>query len=467
MKTLKVETQDLEDRQMRMTVEVPDDRLQAAMRSAARRLSGQKRIPGFRPGKAPYEIILSRLGEGVVFEEAIDTLGQEVYRQALESASVEAFAPGTLEKIVSRTPLVLSYTVPLPPKIDLGEYRETRLPFETAGVEDAAVDAFMEELRQGQALVEPVDRPAQLTDVVVADVVGELPGPEGSQAEPLVKQENASVLVADETDWPVPGVIQYLIGLKAGDEKDFEYTFPEDYPAQSLRARVARFHLTCREVKSRAVPEWTDELARNAGEFTDLMDLRLKVRQGLLTQADRRAEAEYAEKVLKSVVEGSTVTYPPQLLTEEVDDMVKDLEYRLRSQKLALADYLKIQKKTEKELRDELEPRARERLTRALVLSEVVEAEKLETSDEEVNARIETMVAEAEQAGESLRKVLEHPNSRRKLAVDLLTDKAIARLVAIAKGQAEPAPEPAAEAATEAAVEAVSAPIPDTTQAKE
>ena len=439
MLALKVQTQDLENRQVQLTVEVPGDRVEAAMHTAARRLAGQTRIPGFRPGKAPYEIILARFGEKAVFEEALESLSQETYRKALESAELNPFAPGSFDEVVARDPLTLRYTVPLPPEINLGAFRDLRLPFEEPQVTDEAVNAFMEELRQSQALIEPADRPAQMTDVVVMDVTGEIPGSDGAEAEPLVKQQGASLLVADETDWPVPGVSQHLAGMKAGEVKDIEHTFPEDYPAENLRGKLARFHLSCQEVKSRTLPEWTDDLARNLGEFADLLDLRVKVRKGLEEQAKRQAESDFAEKALQAVVEGASLTYPPQILQEELDDMLKDLDARLKAQKLSLADYLKVEKKTEAQLREELEPRARERLKRALVLSEVVEAEGLEVGDDEVGAQLERMVAGARDVGPSMRKVLEHPAGRRKIAVDLLTEKSLRRLVSIARGEA-PAP---------------------------
>ncbi len=425
---------------MRLTVEVPDDRVEAAMRSAARKLGSKTRIPGFRPGKAPYEVLLSRFGEEAVFEEALERLGPEVYRQAIETADVEPFAAGTLDEVVSRAPLVLRYTVPLAPDVDLGSYRDLRVPFEPPQVSQEAVEAFLEELRQSQALIEPADRPAQLSDVIVVDVRGALLSQDDSEPETLLDQKQASVLLSEGLDWPVPGSAQHFLGLKAGDATEFDYTFPQEYPNESLRGRTARFQVTCREVRSRTVPEWSDDLARNLGEFADLDDLRSKVRQSLEREARRRAEAEYAEQVVDRVVEQARVAFPPQIVAEELDDMLKDLDFRLRSQKLSLAEYLRIEKKSEEDLRRELEPRARQRIRRALVLSEVVEAEQLEATDEEVQAELERMVAGAKEMGDNIRKIFDHPSGRKRIAVDLLTQKAVQRLVAIARGEAPALP---------------------------
>jgi trigger factor len=446
---LKVETQDLTNRQLQLTVEVPDEQLEAAMRSAARRLASKTNIPGFRPGKAPYDVLLKRLGEAAVFDEAIDVLGQEVYREALESASLEPFAPGSFDEVVSQRPLILRYTVPLQPSVELGPYRELRFPFEEPEISDAALESFLEELRQGQALIEPADRPAQLGDVVLIDIRAEIPAAGDTPAETLLRQDGASVLVSETNDWPAPGIAAQWVGIKAGETREFEHTFADDYGSESLRGRTANFHVVCHEVKSRFVPEWSNDLAKSLGDFEDLLDLRSKARKSLADQALRQAQAEYNEKVLAAVTDGATVDFPPQLLEEELADALRDLEARLRSQKLTLADYLKIQKKTEDELRSELEPAVRGRIKRGLVISELAEAEKIEVADEEVTAEIDKMVEQSKDVGESLRKVFDSPVGRRRIAVDLVTQKVISRIASIARGEAHAEAGPADAAGTD------------------
>jgi trigger factor len=435
---LKVETEDLENRQVRLKVEVPEDRLQAAMRAAARRMSKSTRIPGFRPGKAPYEVLLNRFGEEAIFDEALDSLGQEVYRQALDEAAVEPFAPGSLDEVVSRQPLMLQYTVPLAPQVDLAGYRDIRQPYDRPPVSDEAVEAFLDELRQSQALIEPVDRPLQAGDVAVVNLVGEMVPPEGGQAETLINQESASILVSEENDWPVPRVAAHLTGMNVGQETNFEYTFPEEYATESLRGRTARFHLRVSEVKSRTVPDWTDDLARSLGEYADLDDLRKQVRQALEDQSRRRYDEEHAEKALEAMVRGAAVRYPPQVLKEEIDDILHDMDQRLKLQGLSLDTYLKSESKTLQEMETELEPRARRQLERALVLYEIIEAEKLEVADDELSSTIDRLAGSQGGASESMRKNLERPENRRRLAFNLLTEKALERASLIARGDAAP-----------------------------
>ena len=551
---LKIQTEDLAERQKQLIVEVPADQIEAAMHRAARQLSKRSHIAGFRPGKAPYEVIVQRYGEEAIFDEALDALGPDVYRQALENTELDPIAPGSFDDVVSRKPLVLRYTVPLRPSIDLGTYRDLRLPFPEPEVGDAAVEEVLDGLRQQQAVIEPVDRPAQDSDVIVLDVRAELhqaaaPGPNqkrepetgnaedpadqlepgteaggskvtvgespvtqssepepglergGSQGEaegpaqsrspegsegavvgpalsrssersegdaegpalsavegpalsavegpalsavegterPLLMDERGlSLLLSETTDFPFPGVAAHLLGMQAGDDKDLDHTFPSDYRNESLRGRSASFHVRCQSVKSRLVPEWSDDLARTLGEFNDLLDLRLKVRQSLEAQSRRQAESDYADKMVEAVVAGASIVYPPVLLKQEIDDTLHDLDHRLKDQRLSLAEYLKIEKKEEQELRKELEPQARRRLERALVLGEVVEAEGLEVDEPEVAAAIARIVEPLKESGAGARRALESPAGRRRIALDLLTDKAVARLVQTARGEAPP-----------------------------
>lgn len=288
---MKIQTENLQDRQVQLTVEVPADRIGPAMRSAARRLGKNTKIPGFRPGKVPYEVLVGRFGEEAVFEEALDSLGQEVYSQALEESKLDPIAPGTLNEVVSRDPLVLRYNVPLTPEVDLGKYRKLRLDFEPAQVTDEALEEVLENLRQRRALIEPADRPSRMGDVLVLDVDGELEQADDPKERTILKEEGISLLLDAENDWPAPGIAEQLAGMAAGDERSVDHTFAEDYATEDLRGKTAQFRFRCKEVKSRLVPEWTDDLARGMGEYEDLLDLRLKVRESLKEQAEQIGRA--------------------------------------------------------------------------------------------------------------------------------------------------------------------------------
>ncbi|MFP3853734.1 MAG: trigger factor [Anaerolineales bacterium] len=437
---MKVETEILEQRQAQMTVEVPEDKMQKALRTAARRISKEIKVPGFRPGKAPYNIVAQKVGEDYLLDEALDEIGQDIYQQALEEAELEPFAPGTLDEIVSREPLVLRYTVPLEPEIDIGDYRDIRVEYEAPEVSDEDVEEVMEQLRQGQALIEPVDRPAEEGDVVVVNVTGKLVAAaddEQAEDEPLMEEDNASLLVEEETDWPIPGISQHLIGLEAGQEIEIEHIFDEEYPSEELRGRSANFHFTCLEVKSRIVPEWTDSLAQNLGDFDDLLSLRIKVRENLEQELESRLETNYRDDVMDKVVETAKVIYPPYLLEREIDDMLHDLQHRLERQQLSLQDYLNMEGRTLEDMREDYREEAEARLLRGLVLGRIVEAEGLEAQEQEIDEAIDEFVEPLGENAQEVRQRLDNPATRRQIELDLLTDKAVKRLISIAKGEAE------------------------------
>jgi trigger factor len=435
--TLKVQTQELENRQVELRVEVPPDRLQSAMRSAARQLAKETKIPGFRPGKAPYEVIVNKFGQEAIFEEALQGLGQEMYREAIQDSEIEPYAPGTFEEIVSQDPLVLRFTVPLEPNVKLGNYQKLRVPYKEPEVSDDDFEKVLEEIRQSRALIEPADRPAEMTDVVVIDVTSELKKPEEDEDAKILDMKGTEILVSEKTQWPVPDITDHLVGITVDQEVEFEATFPDDYPVETLRDREATFRIKCLEVKSRHIPEWSDDLAQSIGEFNDLLDLRLKLRENLEQSAQQEADSNYTEKVIEALVEKADFEYPPILLEEGIDELVSEWGKSLASQNITLEDYLKIEGKTLPDLREELLPRAQTRLLKALVLGKIVEEEKLEIDESEINEQIDRMVEPfKEQAGE-FRKAIDHPEGRRRIRLDLLTEKAFQRIIAIAKGEGD------------------------------
>jgi len=194
-----------------------------------------------------------------------------------------------------------------------------------------------------------------------------------------------------------------------------------------------------------------------------LLDFRIRVRKTLEERAQRQAEDEYATRVVDEVVSGATVRFPPALLEQEVHEMLHDMDRRLQGQRLTLADYLKIENKTEKELEDELKPQAEKRLRRALILGKVVEVEALEVEDPDIDQELDRVVAPLKEQSTQFRKALDSPAGRRRIALDLLTDKAVKLLTQIARGQAPVGPVLSAEVEkTEVlqAVEEVSEDVP-------
>ncbi|MBN1266883.1 MAG: trigger factor [Anaerolineales bacterium] len=439
---MKIEQNELENRQVELTIEVPEEMVTAAMKKTARKLSSQVKVPGFRPGKAPYDILLHRLGEDTVFEEALESLGQEVYSKALEEADINPSSIGSFNDIVSREPLVLKYTVPLQPIVELGSYEDIRIDFTDPEINEEREQEVLTMLQQSRAVIEPVERPAQLSDLVVVDVHGELLPKEGidetEEDRHLAEEHGITLLVSEEGNYPFKGIYEHLIGLESELEKEIEYTFPGDYEDEQLRNRTAMFTIKCLDVKSRELPELTDELVSELGDFENLEDMKGKIRADILETEKRQALEEYNRELISKIVEGAEIDYPPILLEEEIDEMLQEVDQNLRQRKFSLAEQLKLENKTIQDFRKDIEPDAEFRLKRSLVLGKALDLQKIRVENDEIEAEISNLRAQFPQSNAEIEKLLNHPVQRQRILMDLLTRKTIDRLSLIARDKYSP-----------------------------
>jgi trigger factor len=280
--------------------------------------------------------------------------------------------------------------VPLKPEITMGEYQNVRLPFEEPAIPEEDVDRAMEQLRQSQSILEPVDRAAQKGDVLLADLRTEAMLEDG-RTEPITfeGEENPVQLDLDENvGGRFPGAGDALVGIAQKETRTVEIQYPDSFPVARLRGVRARLTVRCLGVKNRQIPEWTDELAKTVGEQPTVDDLRRDIRQRLEKRLREEREEEYADKVIDQMLTGASVKYPPALLEEEIDEEVKSLERRLQRRGMALEVYLRTIPEGMQGLRKEMEPDVRKKLARRLFLSEMVQQEKLEPSHDEVEEQV-------------------------------------------------------------------------------
>lgn len=442
----------LETCEAKLTVEVDASQVEEAKRRAARKLAQRYNIPGFRKGKAPYEIIVRHFGESAITESALEDMMDIVYPQAIDQAKLDPVGPGQMTD-AKLDPPVFTFVVPLRPETVLGDYRNVRLGYTETTVTEEALNDYLEHLREHEAVLEPVEREAQLNDVVTVDVTGKVildppaapsetasaesqtePATDAPTEEFLMDDKDVEVLVDPKLTWPAPGFSEKLVGIKTDEERHIELRFPEDYANESLRGKMAHYDVKCKGVKSRTLPDWDDELAKTLG-YDSVADMRAKAQSTLETRAKQRLDDEYTNSVIDIVAAAATVKYPPYLFDQEIKEMTDDLDRRLREQNLTLDDYKKVTGRTDEQIRAELEPSARERLRRSLVLSKVIELEGLTVAEEEVDDRIEMMAGLFGKDADKYRKLMKADNARRSVRYDLLSNKAVKQLVAIAKGE--------------------------------
>ena len=481
---MNLQTEIQEKRVAQLKVEVESDVLDRAKRDAARTLAKRVNIPGFRKGKAPYDIIARYLGEGAILDEAIDELGPKVYREAIEEADLDPYGPGQLENIEGEGALTFTFKVPLNPVIELGEYRAVRHPYEAPEITDQRVEEVLQLMVSNQAKTEVKEGPAAPGDGVKINVHGFLQIDAAEDTEPAEASEEADSegetpevtdpdqdreLLFDQHDWafvlgeevrePMPGFSAALEGLTAGEERKFDLVFAtegDDFD-ELLRGKTVNFEVTCEEVTSREVPELNDEFVKNLEEEeAETVDaLREKIRTDLEQSTRERAENEYAQAALDLVVEGATVDYPDAMIEDYIDDMVKNFEQQLSQQGLTLENFLSMTHTTREALREQYRESAKRGLKRSLVLSELFNAEELAIQDAHISSEVRSRAIQLSRGNEQMRELFEQylggAQARRDIGLELMTRHTYNRLAAIARGEEpptgpEPEPEPVVEA---------------------
>lgn len=439
---MKLTTETLPNRQVALVIEPEQAELEPALRKVAAQLSQRYSVPGFRKGKAPVSAVLRHFGKEVVYDEVVEAIGNDLYKAALEQTGLEPILPGALER-VTYDPLTLRLVVPLQPEVDLGDYRSLRLEAPTVEVSDEQVQAELERLQKAQAEWMAVDDAAQPGDLVELRLKATV----GDQV--LIDDPAFELTLEPENEDFPPGFDAQFVGQPVGAALSFDLTYPDDWPSERA-GETMHVEAEILAIKRLDVPPLDDSFAALVGDYETLDDLRNAIRKSLAESQQRSQDEEFANRVLEKVIEGARIEFPPALVEEELDRLVKERQRDLAGMGLPFNEYLRILRMDERKFRESLRPRAEMRLKAELVLDKVAEVEGLTVTDEEVQQELTEVLEVAERQGSNVRDLLDTPGGRAMLEHDLRHRKALRRLVEIAKGEA---PEPAAqplEAAPEA-----------------
>ncbi len=447
--TLKVTTEPKEDRQVRMVIEVDPQRVEQELRKAARRLARQLNIPGFRKGKAPYHVVLRYVGKEALYEEILDKLGQEVYREALDQSDIEPYTTAQVEEI-DLEPLRYTLTVPLEPKVELGDYRSLRVEPPQVEVDEEEVQSRIDQILERQASFRTVERPAQNGDLLTVDVRAVVLDEEGNETDTVVLDEQDWDLVLDEEN-PLepPGFQEALVGMTPGQEKTFDLVWPEDSESMYAGKRV-RFHVKVNQIQEHHRPELTDELAQELG-YEDAQALEESVRESLRQEREDEAEREHLDQVMEALEAISTLEYPPAAVERQLDLLMEEANRTLQRMGLqGLDHYLELTGQDYESYRESRREEAEKSLRRILLLNAVMEAEGITVDDEELQKELretyplaEDVSDEEREQYEQLLGMLSQEPMRNEFEHRIRVDKTIERLLAIARG--EPIPEPGSE----------------------
>jgi trigger factor len=424
---MKLSAEDLDNRRIALNIEAEAGEIDKSLDEAYHHLVKEVSIPGFRKGKAPRVILEQQIGKGALLREALEHLVPQLYKEAIQSKNLEPIAEPELQ-ITQSEPLVFKAVVSLKPEVKLGDYRSIKLE---AGprieVTDEEITDAIEKSRREQGAWVPVDRAAELGDLVTMSIKADV------DEKPWLDHKDILYEMDKGSRSPVPGFASCLEGTEKNKENTFSLTVPDDYPISEMRGKEASFRVTISEIKEKELPELTDELAKGAG-YAGLEDMKEKVAALLRARAEARNRLELQQKALDALVGMSEVKYPPVLEDEEIDGLLKSEAQRLGFKEIA--DYVNRANRTEEAIRQELRPMARKRLVQGLVLGELAAEEKIEISASEVDNRIDNMVSDAEDR-EKARQFFSLPQLRQSIEGSLRTQKTIDHLLQIAVGDSE------------------------------
>ncbi len=389
-----------------LEVELPPERLSRAVDDAVRRLSRRTRVPGFRPGKAPRPVLERTLGPGVVLDEAVEHLVEAAYRDALLQKAILPLTNADVEIVQAEEgkPVIFKATVQVRPDVELGDYRNFNFRPEIDTIDDAKVDQVIEELRdQNATLVAVEDRPAKDGDYAVIAFQGTRDG------EPFEGGSSDRMPLIIGQERLIPGFEGHIVGLEVGGETEFDITFPDDYPEESLRGQSAHFAVQLKELREKVQPPLDDDFAGQLGEFESLDALRADIKSRLERNALDRARHEFADKIIEYAVANATLELPDVLVEQEVEVMHDEFRSTLARQGITEEAYLKVVEKTDADLHTEFRPNAEKRVKTLLVLSKIAEVEGVEVPEALVEAEVER--GRERYAGD--RKLLEYFDSER------------------------------------------------------
>ena len=444
--TLTIQTTEDDQRQLTVTIEVEESRVQKAMQVKARELSREIQLPGFRPGKAPYDVVVRRIGEDTLRGEAIEDLVQPVFEEALNQADLDPYAQPSLDDIQAK-PLVLTFTVPLSPTVTLGTYRDHRQEVETVAVTDEALQEALEHVQAHHQVIEAVDRPTAEGEAEATEAA------EGASAdEVLFDEERLDVLLDPQTLFVDTPFVANLVGLSVGDQKQFGFTFPDPYePEPEHAGREATFDLTVLEVKKRELPPLDDELAKLDGRHETLDELREALRDDLTQEAENTQKERVIEEMVDRMMEDAQLVYPPAAVEAHLDDMVEDFKTRLTRSGWQFQDYLNLQGMTEQGLRDDFRENAERQLRRQLVLRQFILDEQLRVGAADLDVIIDQRLARFDNDAlkDSLRNYYRSGQGFEAISGEVLSNKVYDRIRAIMSGEAPDLAELAALAAAE------------------
>lgn len=417
-----------EKNQVKFTMEFTAEEFEEAVVSAYQATKGKYAVDGFRKGKAPRKLIETHYGEDVFFEDAINNMFSKGYPEAVDALKLDTVDRPSAEfdNVEKGKGFTVTITVTVKPEFTVKDYKGVKVTKVEHNITEEDVNKELEALQQRNSRMVLVERPAQNGDTVLIDYAGFVGDEqfEGGTAErqPLALGSNTFI----------PGFEEQLVGAAVGDEKEVKVTFPEEYHSADLAGKEAIFKCKVHEIKEMEKPELNDEFAKDVSEFDTLEELKKDSRDKLEKAAASKAEYETKNAVLEKVYEANEIDIPDVMVEDQIDEMMQEFDQQLRYQGLDLQKYFEYLQKEPKEFREELRADAYKKVKTRMVVEAVAEAEKMEATDEDVEAELKAMAEQYKMEVEKLKEVMKAENYdyvakdiKMRKAVDFMFENAI------------------------------------------
>ena len=426
---MSLQVEKLEKNMAKLTVEVPAEQFEAALKTSYNKNKNKFNIPGFRKGKAPQAMIEKMYGVGVFYEDAVDEAINASYPDAAKESGLEIVSRPeiSIEQVEKGKSFIYVATVATKPEVTLGEYKGIEVEKAKPEVTDADVEAELKKVQeQNSRLVSVADRAVADGDQTVIDFEGFVDGKafEGGKAEDYTLVIGSHSFIDTFED--------QLIGKNIGEDVEVNVTFPAEYHAAELAGKPATFKVKIKEIKMKELPELNDEFASEVSEFETLDAYKENVKNKLAETKQAQATAENENNVVQKVVDNAQMDIPAPMVDEQVRNMIEDYARRLQSQGISFDQYLQFTGSTIEQLQEQMRPQAELRLRTRLVLEAVVAAEKIEPSDELVEAEIKKMSENYKMDAEQIKTIMGEAGMAQ-MKADMAVQEAVDFLVAEAK----------------------------------
>ena len=423
----------LEKSRVALTIETSAEEFEAAVNKAYLKMRGKINVPGFRVGKAPRKIIEKMYGAEVFYEEAVNIILPDAYEAAVKEQGQETVGYPQVElESCTKDGVVFKCTVAVYPEVKLGQYKGLEAPKAEVKVAAADVNARLKEMADRNSRLVSVERAVKKGDT--ADI--DFEGFDNGVAFDGGKGENFDLEIGSGSF--VPGFEEQLIGMKAGEEKDIDITFPENYTPE-LAGKPVVFHVKVNEVKVKEVPAIDDEFAKDVSEFDTLKDLKADIKKKMTAERTEAAQRAFEDVLMAKVAEGVEADIPQEMVELQAERMMEQFKQQLASQGIPFDQYLKMTGTTEADFRQQAEGPASEQVKMDLAVEAIIKAESLEASDEDVENEMKSVAEKYGMDLDTVKKYLRPEDVKeqvvREKVMKLVADNAVA--VAPAEEKAE------------------------------